>query len=248
MVYDDGTGNFVDYTVPDMIMSVDPFITQGMKLKSGQDYFQREYIGPGYMRVGFGTTPPGVTPISYPKIIEIDGYRGVGWDSVHPSTPTSGRTSFGLFAVDPDPDNDGEYTLDFDWVLTEAGSTASEFNMLYFEMAHPLLMVESSAASDQKECYVLGIRNSGAMTLYKTSKPSGAPTQLATDTTLPIGLTPNTRYPCRIAVTSADITITFDVGGTEKTIVSTDTSYRGNKHMQIQRRGHGFALLNLRAS
>jgi hypothetical protein len=234
---------------PDILFCGDAYTIQENFLAAGRDYLMRDYPGPGYVRGGSSGETVGTAPIMYPVIRTIDGARAIGWHAAHP-TDNTGRSRMGVAVIDPDPNNDGAYTLDFDFIWTAIDSDASQVCHITFEMDRPGLMIQNASSSPVKRGYYFGVRANGGAVLVRISGASATATTLVTVSSgLPNPPTVNTRYPCRIVVSGSAVTCTFDPGGAYETILtSADTTHRGGKYMMLERRGHGFMIANLRAS
>jgi hypothetical protein len=234
---------------PDILFCVDIYTIQGKRLAAGRDYLLREYPGPGYVKGGFDSGDVGTQPIYYPVIRTIGNSRAIGYTAAHPTA--AGRSRFGIANIDPDPNNDNQYTLDFDvaWTEIKSGDEA-EGCLLAFELDKPNILMQGQSTSPIKECYYFMLRANGGCVLAKVSGSTPTASTLDSETTgLPNPPTINTLYPCRIVVNNSGITCTFDPGGSNETILtSSDTAYRGRKFLMVERRGHGFMIANLRAS
>jgi hypothetical protein len=234
-------------TLPDVLICSDISICKGERLKTDRDYMLRETVGTGYVREGFGGGSPGTVPIAYPVLRTVGGKRFIGWDKKHEASP-SGRCRFGIANLDPDPDGNGFYTLDFNIIWTELGSDTSQLSCIYIEMDQPSTLQEGAGSSIVKEAYLIGFRANGQMNTYKMAGAAPAGTPLVNIGGLPSPPVLNQIYPCRIVVDATNVTTTFDVGGLNISMVAADVTLRGNKNMQLEQRGHGFMVGDLRRS
>lgn len=237
--------------VPDVVIASDIFTAQDKRLAS-YDRMQRTYPGYGYLREGpWSGANPGDAPISAPVLRTYNAKRFVGWDTKH-SSLSSGRNRFVITNVDVDPNNDGAYQLDWDMVWTELGSDTNQLSMLFFEMQTSGSVQEGASSSAGKSAYYVGVRANGGAVLGLMSGSTPAGSSLATAAAGTAGW-PNPPvigqvYPCRLVVNGSGITFTWDVGGATKTLTTADTTLRGGKFLQVERRGHGYMIGSLRAS
>lgn len=227
--------------VPDVVLATDTTIVSRKRLAGSRDALMRKYPGPGYTRDGFGSSPSNTR--AAPVIRTIGNKRAIGWD-----VPKSGTTRTLICCLDPDPDNDGQYTLDFDAIWTGLDATTSSFCLVSVEIDVAGTLVEASSLSTAKRGYSIGFRANGGAAIYRLAGDTPTATNIASATGLPNPPVLNQAYPCRIVVNSTGITATFDVGGLNIVMTANDTTYRNGKYIQLERRGHGFMIANLRAS
>jgi hypothetical protein len=133
-------------------------------------------------------------------------------------------------------------------IWTELTASVSELSSIYIEMDTAATLVIGQAGSVAKNGYLIGFRANGTMNMYDISGATPTGPQIATNTGLPNPPVVNTVYPCRIVVDATNVTVTFDVGGLDVVMTAANTSHRGGKYMQLERRGHGFMIANLRRS
>lgn len=231
-------------TVPDVVLSADTTIVAGQRLAGTRDYLMRQYPGPGYTREGFGGSPG--TSLVYPVIRTISSRKAIGWEAAAASTGQISRMV--ICCVDPDPDNDGQYTLDFDVIWTAFEAAMTSFCFISVELDKAGTLAENAASSITKRGYSIGFRANGNAAMYRLSGDTPTATSIASAAGLPNPPALNTPYPCRIVVSSTQVIATFDVGGLNVTMTANDTTHRGGKYIQVERRGHGFMIANLRAS
>lgn len=231
-------------TVPDVVLCVDTTIVSGKRLAGPRDYLMRKYAGPGYTREGFGGSPG--NSVALPVIRTIANRRAIGWPAA--ASPAGAISRTVICCIDPDPNNDGQYTLDFDVIWTVFDASMTSFCLVSVELDKAGTLAENAATSITKRGYSIGFRASGAAAIYRYAGDTPVATNIASATGLPNPPVLNQPYPCRIVVSSTGITATFDVGGLNIVMSSTDTTHRGGKYIQLERRGHGFMIANLRAS
>lgn len=232
--------------MPDVAIAFDPFVVRGDSLTLRRDTFQRTYPGPGYVRPSTGSAP-----ISYPVIRELtltDGTRrkALGWPRKH--TSATGISRIGITGLRPSAVS---YTIDFDLIFTELGSDLSRSAMFYFELDTAGPLEEGGASSDSSTGYAFMVRSNGTINLYRYAGTPPAATQLGTISGIALLGPPalNTVIPCRISVTASGVTGIVGYGTASPTqVYAADTTYRGRRYMQFERRGHGVMLANLRVS
>ena len=151
--------------IPDVPICVDIFVCQEKRLATSQDHLQRPYPGPGYIREGFGGAGPGNPPIFYPVIRTIEDRRFIGWTEAHPLP--SGANRFVIAHLDPDPDNDGSYTLDFDLIWTELSTATNELARIHIELDKAGTFQEGGITSVVKNCYLIGFRANGGASMFR---------------------------------------------------------------------------------
>ena len=231
-------------TMPDVVLAVDTTIVSNKRLAGSRDYLMRKFPGPGYTRDGFGGSPGNSRAM--PVIRTVAGRKAIGWPEV--ATPAGAISRTVICCLDPDPNNDTQYTLDFDviWTAFDAGMT--NFCFVSVELDKAGTLAENAASSDSKKGYSIGFRANGAGGIYRLAGTTPVATAIATGTGLPNPPVLNQAYPCRITVNATSITAIFDVGGLNVTMTANDTTHRGGKYLQLERRGHGFMVANLRAS
>ncbi|HBI68747.1 MAG TPA: hypothetical protein DDZ22_06910 [Massilia sp.] len=230
--------------MPDIVLAVDTTIVAGKRLVGSRDYLMRKYPGPGYTREGFGGSPS--TSRAAPVIRTIGNRRAIGWPAAATTGGATSRTV--ICCLNADPDNDGQYTLDFDVIWTAFDATMTNFCFISVELDKAGTLAENAATSTTKRGYSVGFRANGAAAMYRLAGDTPVSTSIASATGLPNPPALNQPYPCRIVVTNTSITATFDVGGLNIVMTANDTTHRNGKYIQLERRGHGFMIANLRAS
>lgn len=231
-------------TMPDIVLAVDTTIVASKRLAGSRDYLMRKYPGPGYTRDGFGGSPGNSRVV--PVIRTISSRKAIGWPEV--ATPAGAISRTVICCLDPDPNNDGQYVLDFDVMWTAFDAAMTSFCFVSVELEKAGTLAENAASSDSKKGYSVGFRANGAGGIYRLAGATPVATAIATTTSLPNPPVINQPYPCRITVTSTSVSAIFDVGGLNVTMSANDTTHRGGKYIQLERRGHGFMIANLRAS